>query len=48
MKKLLTLLKTKGKTKEEIKAEVERALRSKNLLDKDGKIKFNVGEKNAE
>ncbi len=38
-KKLLLLVKTKGKTKAELRKETERVLRKKGLLAKDGKVK---------
>jgi len=38
-KKLLFLIKTKGKTKAELRKEAERILRKKGILAKDGKVK---------
>jgi hypothetical protein len=38
-KKLLLLVKTKGKNKEELRKEAERVLRKKGLLTKDNKVK---------
>jgi len=38
-KKLLFLIKTKGKTKAELRKETERILRKKGILAKDGKVK---------
>ena len=38
-KKLLFLIKTKGKTKTEFRKEAERILRKKGIFAKDGKVK---------
>lgn len=37
-KKLLTLIDVKGKSKEQIKEEIKRALKNKGMLDKKGKL----------
>lgn len=40
MKKLLTLIKSEGKSKEEIANEIKRALKNKGMLDENGKLKI--------
>ena len=37
-KKILTLISSKGKSKEQIKEEIKRALKNKGMLDENGKL----------
>ncbi len=39
-KKILTLINSSGKSKEQIKEEVKRALKAKGMLDENGRLKI--------
>ena len=46
-KKLIALIKTTGKTKQEIAAELEKVLKGKNMLNKNGALKIDNEKKKA-
>jgi len=48
MKKLITLIKTEGKSKEEIAEEMIAILKQKGFLDKDGKLQLSDQKQNLE